>query len=54
MAKVHTMRRFSDGKYTLTVCVSRLLTWRVRVGVLLIRLGAWVVSVGYREERSDV
>lgn len=34
--------------YTVTVTVARRLRWRVRVGLLVMRVGAWIATIGYR------
>ena len=41
------------GHKTVIVTVPRVLVWRVRLGVQLMRFGAWVATLGFREETDD-
>ena len=38
---------------TVTITVPRRLRWRMALGVLLMRFGAWVATLSFRQEVSD-
>ena len=52
MAKPIELGSFRDHR-TIVVRVQKRLVWRMRLGVAVIRLGAWIATFGYRVEEDS-
>ena len=52
---VYLLRRWSKkpGDFVITVRIARSLHWRTWIGLRLIRIGAAIATLGYREEQPN-
>ncbi len=46
-----SMADFID-KLHVTVTIDTRLTWRIRVGLLIMRFGAWIIGIGFSTTRN--
>ena len=50
--KPYTIDSFNN-ETILTVTVGKRLEWRIKTGLLFIRLGCWIATIGYKAEHEE-